>query len=455
MIFSSLLFIYAFLPLSLGIYYISPKKIKAFSLLFISAAFCGTFSVYLPVFMAVYAMWNYAAGLASESLRKHKPLSVLAASVGIAGDIAVLLFIRTDLFSDFSPINASVPVGAVFFTLSAIGYVADICFGKIKAERNFLKFLLYIIFFPKLLMGPLVSYSKFSRMLGKGEKSLSELGVGLTIFVKGLAKKVLFADNLFVLYSSVSSMEAESLSALSAWLGVLAYMLCLYFTISGISDMGTGLARCFGFRFTRSFNYPTFSMGINDYCSRWHIPLVRWFSRYIIKPVTDKNSNNILRYAIFIMSWGAIGLCYEFSYGKLTWGILIGAAAVVEKIMYDSKTLKATAIAYTFAVTSICTVFFMGDSLSYSFHYLFAMFGGNNNLTDPAAFYLLKSYIAVLLVGIYVSTDLFRNLVERAGKTKMKKIAEFTSPIVIPALLAICTALISYSGASEIQLFIM
>lgn len=454
MIFSSLLFIYAFLPLSLGIYYISPQKIKTFSLLIISAVFCGTFSIYLPVFMAMYAMWNYAAGLAAEALRKHRPLSVLASVIGIAGDIAVLVFIRTDLFSDFSLKNAAVPVGSVFFTLSAIGYIADVCFGKIKPEHNFSKFLLYIIFFPKLLMGPIVSYSKFSRMLGKREKSLSELGIGLTVFIKGLAKKVLFADNLFILYSSVSSMEAESLSALSAWLGVLAYMLCLYFTISGISDMGTGLARCFGFRFTRSFNYPTFSMGINDYCSRWHIPLVRWFSRYIVKPITDITSDNILHYAVFIMSWGVIGLCYEFSPGKLIWGILIGTAAVVEQILSDSKTLKATAIAYTFAVTSICMVFFMGGSLSYSFHYLLAMFGGNNNLTDPAAFYLLKSYVAVLLVGIYVSTDLFRNLVERTGKNKMRKVVEFTSPIIIPALLAICTALISYNGASEIQLFI-
>ena len=232
-------------------------------------------------------------------------------------------------------------------------------------------------------------------------------------------------------------------------------MLCLYFSLSGLSDMGAGLARCFGFRLPRSFNYPVFAMGVNDFCSKWHIPLVKWFDRYTVNPVTERISGKLICSMVFVLSWGMIGLCYEFSYNKLIWGILIGAAAILEKKLSDGKTLKATAIAYTFAVTSICTVFFMGGSISYSFHYLLAMLGGNNNIADSAAFYLLKSYIAVLLVGIYASTDLFRNMVQRSGKNKLKKLSEFASPIVVPTLLAVCTAMISYSGASEMQLLCM
>lgn len=459
MIFSSLTFIYAFFPVSLGLYHLTPTKYKNIMLFILSSIFCGMQSLYFLAFMLVYSAFNFFIGIAIERTSRFKILSVFMLLIGIVSDALVFLLFKSKLFDkaieEMNIITLIVPIGISFFTLSAIGNMIDIFKQKNKAERNFLSFSLFIMFFPKLPMGPLVNYRRFSSMLKKRENGMLEIGRGMGIFVKGLAKKVLLADNLYLIYSAVHSMNVSDLSALSTWIGTISYMLCLYFSLSGISDMGIGIARCFGFRLPQSFNYPSFSMGINDFSLRWHIPVLRWFRRYIVRPVYKKTSNVFLVSISVISAWILIGLWYDFSLNMLVWGVIMGISIMIERIFVNPKTLKATSIFYTFFVISFASAFFFGDNLLYSVHYLLAMIGGNNNIADTVSFYLLKSYVVVLLIGIYAATDLFRNLTERSGKKTIKSFVRIVSPVASVILLAICTAVISFSGESEMLLLNM
>lgn len=456
MIFSSLLFIYAFLPVSLGLYYITPKNLRNYTLMFLSIIYCGMCSLYFLSFIVAFVLINYLIGLAIDLSGKIKAVSAMLLTIGIIADLSVFILFKTQIFDEYidrlKVLNLIAPVGVSFFVLSAVGYLIDVFRKKIKAEKNIMSYALFIMFFPKLSFGPVISYSGFSKMLSKRTEGLAEIGIGLSIFVKGLAKKVLLADNLYLLYSAVSSMDVDKLSALSSWLGVLAYMLCLYFTLSGLSDMSIGIARCFGFKLPLSFNYPFVSLGINDFCMRWHTPVVRWFKRYVANPLTEGTSNKIFRYIIFLAMWGLISLWYDVSINTLICGLLIGIAAIIEEVFFHKRAIRPTAMAYTIFITAICSVFFFGDSMNYSFHYFLAMIGGNNNIADNVSFYLLKSYIVVLLVSTYAATDLFRNLIERSKKRVINITVGILSPVCMVLLLAVCTAVISYSGSSEMLL---
>lgn len=449
MVFSSLLFIYAFLPVSIGAYYIAPRKLRNVMLLIISLIFCALLGLKYLAVLSVYTLISFLSGLLLQCSGKVRPLAAAVLAVGLAINISVLLIFKTDIipFSDLT--SGMTAVGISFLILSSAGYLIDIFRGKITAEKNILKFLLYMMFFAKLPMGPVISYRSFSRMIKARRDGLSEVGAGLSIFVTGLAKKVIFADNLYLLCNAIKAMDVYEISAISAWLGLIAYILCLYFTLSGVSDMGMGIARCFGIRLPRSFRYPMFSAGISDFCSRWHKPVVSWFRSYITEPVSGKISNEYVKCAVFITVWGLCGLWYECSINKLIWGLLIGAFAVIELKTLKQKSGKATAIVSTFFVTSLCWIFFFGENPIYAFKYLLAMLGGNNILADSVSLYLLRSYAVLIIAGIICSVNLFGRLIRRSRKKLLKTVSDILSPVFIMALLVICTALISYTGISE------
>lgn len=455
MIFSSLIFIYAFLPLSILIYYIVPKGFRNKVMLCLSVIFCGIQGFNFLVFMAAYTLLHFAEGILLGKIRQKKIISYTILAAVILADIIILLIFREKLFiNDYVP-EIFVPIGISFSTLSAIGYCLDVCRGKIRAEKNFFRFSLYMLFFPKLPMGPIINYSSFRRMTKYRTMGINEIGAGMVVFVKGLAKKILFADNIYILYAAVMGININELSAISAVLGVIAYGLCLYFTLSGLSDMGAGLARCFGFRLPQSFNYPISSRGLGEFSSRWHMTVTGWFSRYILKPLKQKSSSRILESLAVIFIWSILGLWYDLRLNTLIGGFLIGAVIAAEKFIFTKKNSSFTSMIYTFFVISLCTVFFMWDTPIHSLKYLLVIVGGNNSIIDPASIYLLKVFIVVLLICLYGATDIFRNIVERSGKKWIKVLSNIVTPITTLILLILCTAEISYTGASEMTLPIL
>lgn len=454
MVYSSLLFIYGFLPISLLIYYVTPKKLRNAVLLLLSMVFCGLISLYFLVFMAVYTLINYTAGILTE--RKNKIAAAIPLAGGIIFDLTAILVFRTEYFSWLKDIirapEGFFPVGISFFTLSAVGTLIDVYCGRIKAERNLIQFGLYFLFFPKLLMGPVLRYGSFSKILSRRKCGLNEIGVGFTIFVKGLAKKIIVADNLYMLYMAVKSIEVTEMPALTAWLGIIAYLLCLYFTLSGFADMGTGIGYCFGIRLPQSFSYPMFSTKIRYFTARWHMQVTSWFRRYVTRPLCSVSRSRIYQKLIFIIVWAIAGYWYGFSVNGIIWGLILGTAIVIENRFSSTKILRATSVLYTFLIVLVCFVFFSGESLEYSLRYMFAMIGGSGLLADTLLLHLLKSYTVIILIAVYSSTNLFRNMIMRSGKTKLGAVFTAASPLVVLLMFIICTAFISFSGSSEMML---
>lgn len=235
MTYSNLLFIYIFLPAALAVYCIVPKKLKNTALLLGSIIFCGFMGFKMMLFIMLYCIANYAAALFIYNIRPKIKFIPMAAA--IIFDIVMLVSFRAEYFSylhGFMKIpEEAFPLGISLFTLSAIGYLIDVYRGDIKADKNFVRFSLFIMMFPRIIMGPVVSYDIFVSILRKRRLNIAEIGAGLTIFIKGLAKKVILADQLFMLYSASMSGGFENISASSAWLGMISYMFCLYFTLSG------------------------------------------------------------------------------------------------------------------------------------------------------------------------------------------------------------------------------
>ena len=281
MVYSSLLFIYGYLPVSLLVYCAAPKKHQPLILLLFSLIFCGMNGIDVLLFMVIYTLINYSAGILINRLGHDHRLSALPFAAALIFDIFAVFFFRANLFQ---PLREAVNIpelfflpGISFFTLSAVGVLIDVYTGHIPAEKNIIRFSLYIMMFPKLLMGPVLRYPAFEKALDRRRVSLEEIGIGIALFVKGLAKKILAADSMYLLYSAVKSVDVREMPALTAWLGIAAYLLCLYFTLSGFSDMGNGISRCFGLRLPQSFNYPFSSTKLRFFGAKWHTQVIQWF----------------------------------------------------------------------------------------------------------------------------------------------------------------------------------
>lgn len=452
MLYSSLLFIYIFLPVSILLYYVTPSKHREKTLLILSIIFCGMINLWFLGFMLVYVAVNYIAMRTIDKFSERKEIASIPFAAAVCFDLTAILIFRTKYFvsllSSIGVPNGFFPLGISFFTLSAIGTLIDVYTGKMKSDKNVLRFALYIIFFPRLIMGPVMRYGSFNKAVRERKDGLYEMGVGFTIFVKGLAKKIIAADNLYMLYTAVGRVDYGELSALTAWIGITAYILCLYFTLSGFSDMGVGISYCFGVRLPKSFSYPMSSNKIRYFAARWHTNVTHWFRRYVTRPLSRSIKNRYARQSVSIAVWGLFGFWYTFSMNGFIWGLLIGTAITIESRLDKRRIMVISGVIYTFLIAAVCTVFLAEESFSGAFRYLLAMLGGNRIFADTISLYLLKSYIVILLIGLYTSTSLFRNMLMRSGKNKLSTAFSILSPIAVTGILIVCTVMISYSGSS-------
>jgi alginate O-acetyltransferase complex protein AlgI len=453
MIYSSLLFIYGFLPFSIIIYFLTPKKAQMPVLLGMSMVFCGMLGLRYLAVMTAYTAVNYVfARLVGVLSKSSKILCGGVFALGMFFDIAALFMFRTDMFQPVREAlrlpEAFYPIGFSFTALSAAGILIDVYTGKTEADRDIVRFGLYFMFFPRIIMGPLIRYRSFVKIAESRRPDLAELGVGFTIFIKGLAKKVIAADTLYAMYTAVMSQDVTKTAVLTAWLGAVSYVLCLYFMLSGFSDMGVGAGHCFGIKMPQSFNYPLFSTKIRYFASRWHIQLIHWVRRYVTKPVSSRVKNRFVKKLILICAWSIIGYWYTFTLNGMIWGMIIGTSLVVESWLRNAKLLDITGAIYTFFVIIMSSVFLFGNGTGHSLRYLLAMLGRSGVPADSLSLYLLKSYVVVMLVCMYASTDLFRNMLLRSGKERVRRAVTIASPVIVLALLIVCTALISYSGTS-------
>ncbi|MFF2091492.1 MBOAT family O-acyltransferase [Paenibacillus sp. NPDC058174] len=417
MVFSSLLFLFLFLPAVLALYFISPWRIKNFVLFAASLVFYAWGEPVYIVIMLLSTVTDYGFGLllGRPGLSASKRKAVVALSIAV--NLALLSYFKyadflignlNSLLGTNIPLtDLALPIGISFYTFQSMSYIIDVYRGTVKAQRNWLDFATFVSLFPQLVAGPIVQYSTVAEQL-RNRKATTELfAEGVRRFTVGLAKKVLLANNIGLLWDTISGTSPHMMPALMAWLGIVAFAFQIYFDFSGYSDMAIGLGLMFGFRFNENFNRPYTAQSITDFWRRWHISLSTWFRDYVYIPLGGNRRGLLLQLRNILIVWMLTGLWHGASWNFLFWGLYFGIILTGEK-MFLLKLLQRlprwVRHVYALLLILIGWVFFAFEELPSIGHYLQAMVGSNGQPAwDDATLYLLYTNAILLVILIIAS----------------------------------------------------
>ena len=415
MVFSSSVFLIVFLPITLLAYFIVPARfIKARNsvLLAASLVFYGWGEPKYILIMIFSIVFNYVCGLAAG---KNRSKAVLILCV--VGNLALLGYFK---YTDFvlETVNRlaeaglalpgiALPIGISFYTFQTMSYVIDVYRGKVEAQRDIITFGTYVTLFPQLIAGPIVRYSDVAVMLVGRKTNLEQIAEGVRRFIIGFGKKVLLANQIYVVWMELSTMENLSVSA--AWLGAVAFTFQIYFDFSGYSDMAIGLGKIFGFDYLENFNYPYISRSITEFWRRWHMSLSSWFKEYVYIPLGG-NRKGLSRQLINIsIVWILTGLWHGASWNFVMWGVYYGIILIIEKLGLLKVLEKCPAVVghiYSLILIVIGWVIFAVDDMGKVAAYLGMMLGSSQVFTDDAFIYFFESRIWLLIACVIGSTPL-------------------------------------------------
>lgn len=417
MTFNSIVFLFSFLPICLILCYVVPKRFRNVPMLLCSLVFYAWGNPTYLLLMAFSVVFNYLTGLQLAAYQEEERHTGAKVSMicAVVVNLLVLGFFKYYGFL-LSTINSltglhlsapelPLPLGISFFTFSVLSYVLDVYRGKAEVQKNFLDFALFVTFFPKVISGPIVQYHDMAAQLKERSMSPAKFGAGISLFLVGLAKKVLLADNLGVTFSAISGLDA--MSAGTAWLGMILYSLQLYFDFSGYSDMAIGLAQLFGFTWEKNFDYPYLSTGISEFWRRWHISLGSWFRDYLYIPLGGSRvkSRGRLIFNLFVV-WFSTGLWHGANWTFIAWGLMYFVLLCVEKLTGFEKCSVPLWLAwiYTMLFVVLGWVLFRAENLTGAVKYVLAMFGiGASGLLDAKAAYYMAEYKLFFLLAIAAS----------------------------------------------------
>lgn len=375
MLFSSALFIFVFLPVSLIIYFLTPNKYKNLSLFLLSLCFYGFGEPIYILVMLGTILADFLFGIViSRSERHKKPILAVAVTANLLS-LGIFKYLPpiSESFGFF--INIALPVGISFYTFQALSYVVDVYRGR-EAQKSFVDFGLYITMFPQLIAGPIVKYSDIEPYLRSRRVTVEDAYRGIIRFIAGLSKKLLFANSAGAMWEYFSS-RTNGLSTLGAWVGISFYAFQIYFDFSGYSDMAIGLGMLFGFRFPENFNYPYTAKSIKDFWSRWHISLTDWFREYVYIPLGGNRRGVARTYLNMLIVWALTGIWHGAGISFLLWGSYYFLLLSIEKL-FLGKLIKrlptAIARAYTIILVLVGWVFFALTDISDISDYLKTMF---------------------------------------------------------------------------------
>ena len=452
MLFSSIPFLYYFLPLVLAVYFLTPRAGKNAVLFLSSLLFYAWGEPRFCIFMLLSILQGYVFGCLIEKHAQNKKRSKLFLTASVALSLALLAYCKyADFFLSsvnavtglsFKLLHVTLPIGISFYTFQILSYVVDVYRGEVPAQKSFLKLGTYIAMFPQLIAGPIVRYSEIAPQLDRRETTLEDVSYGACRFVIGLSKKVLLANVLYELITAFQ--KSQDLSVLYYWLYAVSFILQLYFDFSGYSDMAIGLGRIFGFRFQENFNYPYISGSITEFWRRWHISLGSWFRDYVYIPLGGNRVSKAKWLRNILVVWMLTGLWHAASWNFVLWGLGFAVLLVAEKLVYG-RLLQRTHVlkhVYTLLLVTLSFVLFNADSVSEAVSQLGAMFGaGGLPLVSTEGVYYLKSYAGTFLFAAIGATPLVSNAISRLGKTRFGAQAlTVLQPLVMLALLAACTA---------------
>lgn len=446
MVFTDLIFLFCFLPISVLLTkLIRNVKLQNILLVVLSLLFYAWSNPIYVVLLILSILWNYFTAFELEAQNDEKTKKILLI-VSVVVNLFILGFYKytgflMDILHIQSDLKIALPIGLSFFTFSELSYIFDVYNGKSKPQKNIILFTLYVSFFGKISMGPIVSYHEMEDQLRNRTLSKAQYASGMVLISKGLIKKVLLADQLSYVYSILQN----NTSTLGVWLLAISYMLQIYFDFSGYSDMAIGLSKFFGFDFKPNFDHPYTATSVQDFWRKWHISLSQWFRDYLYIPLGGNrvDKNTYIR-NIFIV-WFCTGLWHGANWTFILWGLYYGCLLLLEKFFLREKLEKLPkpiSHIYTLLVVLIGWVFFMSPNITTAFSTLGKMIGiGTTTFANNQAKFMLKSYFILFVLAILLSTKVYDRIqIFVYNQYKMK--AVYTTWTIYIILLIVCIAFI-------------
>ncbi|MBS5883734.1 MBOAT family O-acyltransferase [Clostridium sp.] len=425
MVFSSLIFIFRFLPVFIAVYYITPYKYKNLCILIFSLFFYSFGEPkYFPIMISSIII-DYIVSILIQRNFNNKVKCKVLLLVSIIFNMGILIYFKYANFfieninllfkSSIDKISLTLPLGISFYTFQTLSYTIDVYKGKVEAEKNIIDFGAFVSLFPQLIAGPIVKYSDINKEIKNRSINMSNFELGLEEFIIGLSKKVLIANNIGMLWSEISSKDLINISTPLAWLGIIAFSFQIYFDFSGYSSMAIGLGKMIGFNFPINFNFPYISRSITEFWRRWHITLGSWFKEYVYIPLGGNKVNKIRVFLNLLIVWFLTGFWHGAEYTFILWGLYFFTLIYIEKI-FLGEALKRHVIfshLYTiffliigwciFAITDITT---LGIYINKMFIWDF----------ESDWIYYIRNYFIVIILCIISSTPLVLKIYNKMNK---------------------------------------
>lgn len=437
MVFSSVIFLFRFLPLFFLCYFVFPGRMRNLILFLGSILFYAWGEPVYVVLMLISTLSDYVHGLLIEKCYGRMSAKLLLFSSMVI-NLGMLGFFK------YSGLDLPLPVGISFYTFQTMSYTIDVYRGEVRAQKNLLDFAVFVTLFPQLIAGPIVQYKTIAEELRVRHVTVYDRAVGAERFVAGLAKKVLLANGIGVLFTQISAQPEGELTLVMAWLGMVSYAFQIYFDFSGYSDMAIGLGRIMGFHFPENFRYPYTSKSITEFWRRWHISLSSWFRDYVYIPLGG-NRKGLKRQLLNIgIVWSLTGIWHGAGLNFLLWGMWFALFLMLEKLFLGKWLAKLPGVVgflYTAFVVLISWCFFSLEEAGTILRFLKAMFGmGVAGLSGEKTWYLLQNYEVLLLLLAFCATPIGKKIWDW-----LKQRAGFAMGVLEPVALA-AVLLLSVAG---------
>ena len=450
MLFTSISFLYYFLPALIIIYFITPKKYKNIILLIASLLFY-LYGEPKYVFLMIAEIIIAYIGAILIDKYKNQSKNILITTLFIHVFL-LIIFKYTDFIiqsindisnANIKLLNIALPIGISFYTFQIISYVIDVYNGKVKVQKNIINLATYVSLFPQLVAGPIVRYQTVEKELDDRVHSFNNFAYGIRRFSIGLAKKVLIANALGELCTKAFVLNETTV--IFYWIFGISYMLQLYFDFSAYSDMAIGLGRIFGFNFPENFNYPYISKSITEFWRRWHISLGTWFKDYVYIPLGGNRDGKYKQIRNILIVWLLTGIWHGANWTFLIWGLLFGIILIIEKIFLNKFMEKLPSFIrriYVLFIVMILFIIFNSNNMSEALINVKGLFGMNGEVfINDYTLHYLKSYLPILIIALFGATPFIKTLIDKLRKNKYaNNIINILEPILIVMILVVVTS---------------
>ena len=455
MVFSSLVFLFIFLPITLLLYFLAPRKIRNIILLVVSLVFYAWGEPIYILLMIFSSIVDYTHGMLIEKYREQDKKAKLVVLSSVIINLSLLGFFK---YADFmilninnifgttlSELNLPLPIGISFYTFQTMSYTIDVYRRQAPVQKNPIALATYVTLFPQLIAGPIVRYQTIADQINNRKETVDKFAIGLERFILGLGKKVLLANNIGLLWNQIQNTGFDDLTILTAWLGIIAFGFQIYFDFSGYSDMAIGLGKMFGFDFLENFNYPYISTSITEFWRRWHISLGSWFRDYVYIPIGGNRVSKLKVYRNLFVVWFLTGLWHGASWNFVLWGLYFGLIIAAEKaflLKFINRLWKPIRHVYALLLILIGWVLFSFDNLTDGIEYLKIMFGlGGVPIMNNQFVYYLYTNLILIIILIILSTPVIKKKYEMQVKGHANsKLQTIVVPSILFLILFISTA---------------